>query len=230
MPKLLERRKKPRRKAVQVTGPTWVMLENVPGARADIRAKVVDFNETGLRIHVSLLLHTNHVVVVKGQAAGVVPDGRTHARVVDCRSLTGSGYSVGLTFESEHQEPAAGKPAQEMCDILTLNPAAGVRFQVSKQGNAAEVRALEKSKRRGILELLYTARTSQPSHSTVSLKEMEDLLGCTRDDLDFTLWYLRENALISIPEQSCYTITAKGVDYLEELEATRLGTDQFVAG
>ena len=50
MPKLLERRKKFRRKAVHVTGPTWVMLENVPGARADIRAKVVDFNETGLRI------------------------------------------------------------------------------------------------------------------------------------------------------------------------------------
>ena len=38
------------------------MLENVPGARADIRAKVVDFNENGIRIHVSLMLGSGHTV------------------------------------------------------------------------------------------------------------------------------------------------------------------------
>jgi len=102
MPKSLERRRKPRRKAVHVTGPTWVMLENVPGARADIPAKVVDFNDAGIRIHVSLLLQTNRVVLVKGEAIGVVPNGKANARVVDCRALTGSGYTVGLTFETSH--------------------------------------------------------------------------------------------------------------------------------
>ena len=74
------------------------MLENVQGARADIRAKVVDFNETGIRIHVSLPLRVNHIIVVKSQAPDVVPDGRASARVVDCRALIGTGYSAGLTF------------------------------------------------------------------------------------------------------------------------------------
>ena len=83
MPQPLERRRKVRRKAVQPTGPTWVMLENVPGARADVRAKVVDFSETGLRVHVSLWLRATRLVVVKGDI-GVVPNGKANARVVDC--------------------------------------------------------------------------------------------------------------------------------------------------
>ena len=62
------------------------MLENVPGARADIRAKVVDFNEAGIRIHVSLLLYVNHVLVVKTQAARLVSNGKASARVVDPQS------------------------------------------------------------------------------------------------------------------------------------------------
>jgi hypothetical protein len=52
-------------------------------------------NETGMRIHVSLLLEANHVVVVKCQAVGVVPNGKANARVVDCRALMGSGYTSG---------------------------------------------------------------------------------------------------------------------------------------
>ena len=178
MPRLLERRRKPRRKAAQVTGPIWVMLESVPGARADVRAKLVDFNETGIRIHVSLLLEANHTVVVKCQAAGVVPNGKANARVVDCRALAGSGYSVGLTFEKTSEQ-------------------------------------LEKSKRRGLLELLYTARRNQPSHAAVSIDKLEELLGCPRGHLDFSLWYLEENALVTISETGSYSITAKGVDQLE---------------
>jgi hypothetical protein len=29
---------------------------------------------------------------------------------------------------------------------------------------------------------------------------LEDLLGCPREHLDFSLWYLKENALIGTPE------------------------------
>jgi len=94
MPQPLERRKKLRRKTV---GPTWVLLENVPGARADVPAKVVDFSGTGLRVHVSLWLRASRLVVVKGDAE-VVPNGTANARVVDCRPLAESGYTAGLTF------------------------------------------------------------------------------------------------------------------------------------
>jgi hypothetical protein len=102
-----------------VTGPTWVMLENVPGARADLRAKVVDFNETGIRIHVSLWLRANRVVLVKGDAAGVVPNGKASARVVDCRPLAGSGFTAGLTFEQNTKNHGSNQP--DLYEILQVS-------------------------------------------------------------------------------------------------------------
>jgi hypothetical protein len=277
MAKLLERRRKPRRKAVHVTGPTWVMLENVPGARADVRAKVVDFNETGLRIHISLLLHANHVVVVKCQAAGVVPNGSANARVVDCRALMGSGYTVGLTFEEASAGNHADRiPALDHYEILQVSSKADpetihriyrlqaqrfhpdnsetghpetfraiveaykilgdpekraaydihvesyrkLRWRIFKQADNATGKSAELPKRRGILELLYTARRRQPNQATVSIDELEELLGCPREHLDFSLWYLKENGLIGA-ENGRYCITAKGVDYLEAEETGR---------
>ena len=100
MPQLPERRRNSRRRAAHATGRAWVLLENVPGARADIPAKVVDFSDTGIRIELSLPLRVKRTVLVKGDVAGIVPDGKANARVVDCRPLAESGYSVGLNFES----------------------------------------------------------------------------------------------------------------------------------
>ena len=117
MSKLIERRRKPRRKTVRASGPTWVMLENVQGARTDIRAKVVDFNETGIRIHVSLPLRVNHIVLVKSQAPGVVPDGRATARVVDCRALIGTGYTAGLTFQKADSLERDGDDYYEILQV-----------------------------------------------------------------------------------------------------------------
>jgi hypothetical protein len=205
------------------------MLENVPGARADIRAKVVDFNETGLRIHLSLLLQANHVVVIKGQAAGVVPDGRANARVVDCRALPGSGYTVGLTFErSSHQPEQREAPPMDRYEILTLSESRNVRLRTLDRSEAA-AKESEKSKRREILELLYTARRSQPGHAMVSLHELEELLGCPREQLDFSLWYLDQRALIGVSENGEYSITVTGVDYLEAEEEADLQDERLLA-
>jgi predicted transcriptional regulator len=190
---------------VQVTGPVWVMLENVPGARADIRAKVVDFNETGIRIHISLLLRANHIVVIKCQAVGVVPNGKAIARVVDCRALMGSGYTAGLTFER----------ASDEIQIQLGSNQNTVRTRIFEQSEAAAIKEWERAKRRGILELLYAARRKQPSQATVGIHELERLLGCPRERLDFSLWYLQQNALVATSETGALSITAKGVDHLE---------------
>jgi hypothetical protein len=57
--------------------------------------------------------------------------------------------------------------------------------------------------------LLYTARRSQPRHATVSIHELEELLGCPREHLDFSLVYLKENALIGASDSGRYSITGK---------------------
>ena len=98
------------------------MLENVPGARADVRAKVVDFSETGLRVHVSLWLRASRLLLVKGDAAGVVPNGRAYVRVVDCRPLAGSGYTAALAFvESSAKNPQDEARGVDYYEILQVS-------------------------------------------------------------------------------------------------------------
>ncbi len=50
----------------------------------------------------------------------------------------------------------------------------------------------------------------------MGMHEFEELLGCPREHLEFTLWYLRENGLVTKFDNGRYGITVKGVDHTEE--------------
>ena len=90
-----------------------------------------------------------------------------------------------------------------------------LRWQIFDQCQATTGKSAEKAKRRGILDLLYTARRNQPAAPSMTLHELEDLLGCPREHLEFSLWYLKENGLITRSDNARYSITAKGVDHSE---------------
>lgn len=79
----------------------------------------------------------------------------------------------------------------------------------------------EKRKRKGILSLLYARRVLQPEQPHMTLREMEELLGCPREHLEFSLWYLKENALVARTDNARYSITAKGVDHAERMPLAR---------
>jgi len=102
------------------------------------------------------------------------------------------------------------------------------RWRIFDQRQSAIGKMAEKSKRKGILELLYAARRDDPSKPTMNLHELEDLLGCPREHLEFSLWYLKENALVARADNGRYQITAKGVDHAEEEEAERLRADRLL--
>jgi len=89
------------------------------------------------------------------------------------------------------------------------------RWRIFDQPRAAVGVEAEKKKRQGVISLLYTRRMAEPEHPTIPIQELEDLLGCPREHLEFTLWYLKENALVSRTDNGRYSITAKGVDYAE---------------
>jgi hypothetical protein len=74
----------------------------------------------------------------------------------------------------------------------------------------------EKRKRSGVLSLLYTKIIEQPRQAGIMLRDIEELLGCPREHLEFTLWYLKQKELISGPENGRYTITAAGIDEFEQ--------------
>jgi curved DNA-binding protein CbpA len=90
-----------------------------------------------------------------------------------------------------------------------------LRWKICDTVQAAQGAEAEKRKRQRILSLLYTERLREPDRPTFNLREMEDLLGCPREHLEFSLWYLKESGLIGRADNARFTITIQGVDAAE---------------
>ncbi len=73
----------------------------------------------------------------------------------------------------------------------------------------------ELNRRLGMLALLYIQRRTNPYHPEVSLLDIEIRMGFPRDYLEFASWYLRNKGYISRADNSDFTLTAEGVDYVE---------------
>lgn len=103
------------------------------------------------------------------------------------------------------------------------------RWRIFDQRQASVGKVAEKSKRKGIIDLLYTKRCNEPEKPTLNLHELEDLLGCPREHLEFSLWYLKENGLVARQDNGRYAVTAKGVDWAEQEEiAEQLRADRLL--
>jgi hypothetical protein len=73
----------------------------------------------------------------------------------------------------------------------------------------------ERELRHLILRVLYDVRRGRPYKPSLSLMVLAELFGCSIDDLQFTLWYLRGKGLIVVTDDSDIVITVAGVDHLE---------------
>ena len=71
----------------------------------------------------------------------------------------------------------------------------------------------EQLRRLAVLCLLYRQAASEPSGLTVL--DLEQLTGCTREELGSVLWYLREKKWTKSGEFTEYSITAAGFDIVE---------------
>lgn len=77
---------------------------------------------------------------------------------------------------------------------------------------------LIKSKRGKMLELLYWRRVETPYKPVITLQEFEVLLKLPKDQLEFNLWFLRDNGYIARNDNACFVITALGVSTYEAVE------------
>ena len=91
-----------------------------------------------------------------------------------------------------------------------------LRWKIFDQGGALTARETEKRQREGVLSLLYAKRLQEIQKPGMNLREMENLLDCAREYLEFSLWYLREKGLIQVGDNGRYSITALGVDTCNE--------------
>jgi hypothetical protein len=67
--------------------------------------------------------------------------------------------------------------------------------------------------------VLYYRRRNNPFSPEVGLAEIEARMGFPRDYLDFTTWYLMRKGYITRADNSDFTLTAEGVDFVEAQRA-----------
>jgi hypothetical protein len=81
--------------------------------------------------------------------------------------------------------------------------------------------------RHQILSIMYIEKRREPSEPGVGLWSLEKLLGWPEKILEFHIWYLKEKGWIQLSESGGYSITANGVDVIEE-NALILGEDRLL--
>jgi DnaJ domain len=86
-----------------------------------------------------------------------------------------------------------------------------------------------KAKRDQLLEMLYWRRVESPYKPVITLQEFETMLKMPKDQLEFNLWFLRDNGLIARSDNACFVITAPGVAYAEALEAAAKASEAEAA-
>jgi len=75
------------------------------------------------------------------------------------------------------------------------------------------------NRRLAVLAILYYRRRIYPNKPEVSLAEIEERMGFPRDYLDFTTWYLAKKRYITRADNSDFTLTVEGVDFIETQRA-----------
>ena len=75
---------------------------------------------------------------------------------------------------------------------------------------------MEQQMRCILLEILYTRRRTELDNPSLSTYDLSQLTGQPREHLEFTVWYLNQKKCITKDDQSRITITAEGVDFLEQ--------------
>jgi curved DNA-binding protein len=85
----------------------------------------------------------------------------------------------------------------------------------------------ELQRREEILQLLYRRRFAHPEQPSLSLRDLESLVNIPKNELEFTLWYLKESGYLVRTDSARHTITIKGVQFAEALKT---GAAKWIEG
>lgn len=96
------------------------------------------------------------------------------------------------------------------------------RWRFAASASGASDFEIEQQLRSTILEILYARRRAEPESPSFSPYELSQLTGQPREHLEFTLWYLGQKKFVTRDDQSRLTITADGVDYVEQNRDTNV--------
>lgn len=77
--------------------------------------------------------------------------------------------------------------------------------------------AAEERRREQILLHLYRRRQTHPGQPSLGLRELEEALSTPKDQLEFSLWYLKECGYLTRTDSARHTITIQGVQMAESI-------------
>ena len=80
-----------------------------------------------------------------------------------------------------------------------------------------------------VLELLYARRRTEPRSPGIFYGDLETLVGCPREHIEFALWYLAQRKYIDRSDGSQISITVDGVDHLESNAPVRQHVPRLTA-
>ena len=130
----------------------------------------------------------------------------------------------------ESGDPEMFRLLKSAYDTLS-NPAKRAEYDSMTRREASEEKPLSSSvdfmdnldgelnRRIALLAVLYFKRRSNPRFPEVPLAEIERRMGFPRDYLDFTTWYLTKKGYVTKADNSDFTLTAEGVDFIESQRA-----------
>jgi len=117
-------------------------------------------------------------------------------------------------------------PEQRAAYDVDYHASRSLKWKIFQKPEDAEGVEEEKRKRWGVLTVLLRKRKEEPMKPGMTLRELEGMLGCPREHLEFTLWYLKSKSYIQAEDSGRVSITVHGVDVAEELSETRFGQEQ----
>jgi len=140
---------------------------------------------------------------------------------------------LAIRFHPDNQETGDADKfflLKQAYDVLS-NPALRAKYDGMRETDAPQPAPLsasidfmdsiegELNRRLAVLALLYYQRRTNPHEPEVSLAEVEGRMGFPRDYLEFTSWYLLKKGYITRADNSAFTLTAEGVDFVETQRA-----------
>jgi curved DNA-binding protein len=93
-----------------------------------------------------------------------------------------------------------------------------LQWKIFDQGSAGDGREQDRRVFHGILSLLYIARRRDPHAGGLGAVNLERLLGISQQELEFSLWYMRQRSWITVLDTGQYAITVDGIDKLGSKE------------
>jgi curved DNA-binding protein len=79
-----------------------------------------------------------------------------------------------------------------------------------------DVIAGETIRRQSLLCVLYDRRQKKPATPGLSMRQIESMIKISQEELQFSIWYLKQRSYVASDDKSNLTITVQGMEHLEQ--------------